>query len=253
MNAGFVPISLEELVAEAELLTRVDRKYVMTEAQADTVLAALPERTGVLTIGGRRAFAYESCYFDTPDLLSFRMAAHGRRRRFKLRTRSYIDTEDAYLELKTRGARSMTIKERMVYDFDARDELTDEGRDYAAAGLDAIGIPRLHDDELRPTLSTRYERSTLLAPDGGGRATIDRDLSWELANGDELRVPGLVIVETKSGPRTGDVDRLLWRHGIRPSTISKYGTGLAALRPELPSNKWARVLRQNFRPAPLTA
>ena len=252
MNARFVPISLEDLVAEAELLTRVDRKYVMTEAEADTVLAALPERTRVLTIDGRRAFAYESCYFDTADLLSFRMAAHGRRRRFKLRTRSYVDTEDAYLELKTRGARSTTVKERIVYDFDVRDELTDEGRAYAATGLIALGIPRLREDELQPTLATRYERTTLLAPDGGGRATIDRDLSWELADGDELRVPGLVIVETKSGLRTGDIDRLLWRHGIRPSTISKYGTGLAALRPELPSNKWARVLRQNFRPALLT-
>ena len=247
------PVGLEELVAEAALLTRVDRKYAMTVDEAATVLAALPAQTRVLTMQGRGSFAYESYYFDTTDLLSFRMAALGRRRRFKLRTRSYVDTEDAFLELKTRGARSATVKERIGYSFTARDELTDAGREYAALGLDALGLPDLDTDDLLPTLATRYDRTTLLAPHGGGRATIDTSLSWELAGGRQLRVPGLVIIETKSGLRTGDMDRLLWRHGIRPSTISKYGTGLAAMRPDLPSNRWARVLRRRFHPAAIAA
>jgi len=253
MIARLPVIGLEELIAEAAMLTRVDRKYAMTEADAAAVLAELPAHTRVLSMEGRRAFAYESFYFDTPDLLSFRMAALGRRRRFKLRTRSYVDTEDAFLELKTRGARSATVKERIEYAFADREALTDEGREYAAEGLDLLGIPDPDALELRPTLATRYHRTTLLAPDGGGRATIDTDLSWELAEGETLRVPGLVIIETKSGLRTGDLDRLLWRHGIRPSTISKYGTGLAALRPDLPSNKWARVLRRRFHPAAIAA
>lgn len=247
------PIDLDALVEEAAMLTRVDRKYIMTEADAEAVLSRLPESTRVLTMDGRRAFAYESYYFDTPDLLSFRMAALGRRRRFKLRTRSYTDTEDAFLELKTRGARSATVKERIEYGYGERERLTDAGREYASEGLGALGIPSADSLELRPTLATRYDRTTLLAPDGGGRATIDVDLSWELADGGTLRVPDLVIIETKSGLRTGDLDRLLWRHGIRPSTISKYGTGLAALRPELPSNKWARVLRRRFTPTAISA
>lgn len=247
------PIALDELVAEAALLTRVDRKYVLSPDDASAVFAELPARTRVLTIGGRRSFAYESHYFDTPDLLSYRMAAHGRRRRFKLRTRSYVDTEDAFLELKTRGARSTTVKERIAYDFDARDELTAAGRDYTSQGLRPLGLPPAQDLDLRVTLATRYRRATLLAPDGGGRATIDTALSWELADGATLRTPGLVIIETKSGLRTGDLDRLLWSRGIRPSTISKYGTGLAALRPDLPSNKWTRVLRHRFHPTAIAA
>ena len=74
----FDPVSLDALVAEASLLTRVDRKYVVPRAGLDPVLAALDPGTRVLEIDGARDFAYESVYFDTPDLLSFRMAAQPR-------------------------------------------------------------------------------------------------------------------------------------------------------------------------------
>jgi len=37
-------------------------------------------------------------------------------------------------------------------------------------------------------------------------------------------------------------DRRLWQLGHRPSPISKYGTGLATLHRELPSNRWHRTL-----------
>jgi hypothetical protein len=36
----------------------------------------------------------------------------------------------------------------------------------------------------------------------------------------------------------------LWANGIRPARISKYCTSLAALRPELPSNRWSRSIRR---------
>ena len=109
-------VTLDELVAEASLLARVDRKYVVPREGLGAVLAAIDPGTRVLEIDGARDFAYESVYFDTPDLLSFRMAARPRRRRFKLRTRSYLDTGSSYLEIKTRGARGTTVKERDEYD-----------------------------------------------------------------------------------------------------------------------------------------
>ena len=41
-------------------------------------------------------------------------------------------------------------------------------------------------------------------------------------------------------------DRLLWRAGHRPVPVSKFATGLAALNPDLPRNRWARILRGPF-------
>lgn len=42
------------------------------------------------------------------------------------------------------------------------------------------------------------------------------------------------------------VDRVLWSRGHRPVSISKDATGLAALRPDLPANRWQRTLRSHF-------
>lgn len=246
------PISLAELTEKAALQTRVDRKYALSRAEAASVLAGLDPATRVLEIGGARASAYESVYFDSPDLLSYRMAAHARRRRFKLRTRSYVDSRETWLEMKTRGARSTTVKERVPYDIELRESLTTEGRAYAGEALRAIGV--MASIDLAPTLITRYDRTTLfiersLLGNQSSRATVDTGLSWETSDGRMLHRPDLVIIETKSGSRTSEVDRLLWSYGHRPAPISKFGTGLAALRSDLPSNKWARVLRRHFQGA----
>ena len=86
-------ISLEQLNEAAALQTRTDRKYILTEQQAEQVLPLLAQQALVLSIDGRRSSDYTSVYFDTPDLASFHLAAHPRRRRFKVRTRSYMDTQ----------------------------------------------------------------------------------------------------------------------------------------------------------------
>ena len=58
------------------------------------------------------------------------------------------------------------------------------------------------------------------------------------------------IVETKAGRAGSGADRLLWSLRHRPCPVSKYGTGLAALRPDLPANRWLPVLRRHFPTAP---
>ena len=57
------------------------------------MVAAFGRDLRVLDIDGRQSFAYESMYFDTPDLASYLGAAHGKRRRFKVRSRVYSDQE----------------------------------------------------------------------------------------------------------------------------------------------------------------
>ena len=84
-----------------------------------------------------------------------------------------------------------------------------------------------------------------MTPDGRARLTLDRDIVWT-ENGRSLRAPRLAILETKAGTAPSDADRALWHHGYRPQRISKYATGLAAMHPELPANRWHRTLQRYF-------
>jgi hypothetical protein len=239
-------IELDELVARAALQTRVDRKYVLPVAEAWEVLALVEPGTRVLDIDGVRSFGYTSTYFDTPDLASYLSTARRRRRRFKVRTRTYLDSAQCWLEVKTRGARGSTVKDRLPYQLDHQSTLA-PGLDFVADVLDRKSIRLGAEPVFVPTLVTRYRRSTLFLPSTASRVTVDTDLVWQGA-GPPLHLPELAVVETKTGSTASGVDRLLWARGHRPVRISKYATGLAALRPELPATPWRRTLRQHFAP-----
>ena len=235
--ADLPSLTLEELNASASLLTRVDRKYVLTRDQADGFLAALPAGTRVLDIDSGRSFGYASTYFDTAHLDSFHDAAHRRARRGKTRTRTYLDSGITFLEVKTKR-RAATVKSRLPWSGTEADAAASA---FVAEKLAEGGVRP--SGRLSPVLDVTYRRTTLLLPDAEGRVTLDVDLDWRLRRGaDRLRVDDLVIVETKSSSHPCAADRLLWRTGHRPTSISKYATALAALRPDLARNRWHRLL-----------
>ncbi|MFJ3407976.1 polyphosphate polymerase domain-containing protein [Promicromonospora sp. NPDC090134] len=260
MIDALAPVTLDELNEAAALQTRRDRKYVLTPDELDDLLAALPPAR-VLEIDGSRTFAYDSTYFDTPELDAYRLAATRRRRRFKVRTRTYVDTGSCFVEVKTRAGRGTTVKERQPHD-DA-DHLG-LARAFVADRLADAGAPSA--PVLTPTLRSRYHRTTLLLDDA--RVTLDIGLVWDLlgppdashhGTGSDVRrsatIGDLVVVETKTAAGSGpsSVDRLLWRAGHRPDRISKYATGLAVLEPGLPDAPWRRLVRRLAVSTPTTA
>ena len=267
---------LTELNSAAGLLTRVDRKYLVPLERAQDLVNGLTPDARVLDIDGRRRFSYASTYFDTPWLEAFMLAARKRRRRFKVRTRTYLDTGLCFLEVKTRGARGTTVKRRMGYHPDDASRLTGPGRAFVAACLASTGVTgpaaaREIAAALRPVLATTYERTTLHLPDAEARATIDTALTWQrltpgartraaavtagapqalrparltaaINDGEPVAVADVAVVETKNPATPSPADRALWDAGHRPTRISKYATGMALLHPELPANRWYRTL-----------
>jgi len=241
-------IELEELVDRAALLTRVDRKYLLERVDVPGILSGLDPNTRVLDIAGLRTQDYRSTYLDTPDLDGYHSAATRRRRRFKVRTRTYVDSGLCFLEVKSRGPRGQTVKDRIPREgvCGPRAGLTGAERGWVDSRLGALGRAPGTAATLEATLDVRYRRTTLLMGDGSGRATVDSDLEWTTPQGRGLSRPDLVIIETKSGSRPSDLDHLLWAAGHRPARVSKYATALAALDDSLPANRWARVLRDRF-------
>jgi hypothetical protein len=237
------PLTLEDVLATAELQTRVDRKYVVPLATFTILFDWMGDRLSVLQIGDLRLFRYESVYFDTPELAAYLQHAHGRRRRVKIRTRAYLDSGDCLLEFKSVGARGETLKERFPYLLASRHDLD--------AGARALASERLghtiSTSALRPVLTTAYHRATLVDSTGLHRVTCDVNLRFE--NGAAQRygpLDGVVVLESKSVGSEPLIDRVLRRLGSRPLSLSKYCVGMAVLDPRLPANRWNRELRTHF-------
>jgi hypothetical protein len=239
-------VRLEHLAAGSELQTRMDRKYIVDALTLASALAAVPA-AAVLEVEGAREQRYESTYFDTPDLASYLAAARRRPRRFKVRTRSYVDSDEHAIELKLRSGRGATVKHREWLGEAVTHTLGEDARRFLGSFpevADAVG-------GLEATLTTTYRRTTLVTPDG--RVTIDADVTATMPGASVTFAPQL-IVETKSERHAGAIDRSLWAHGVRPSRVSKYCTSLAALNPDLPSNRWSRTLRRHLEtPAAIAA
>src|SRR4051812_22362609 len=100
--ASFAPVSLETLDERAALLRRVDSKYVISPDELLELLAGSAGDHDALEIDGRRRFSYRTVYFDTPDLRTFHDHVAGRRPRFKLRTRCYLDSQNCQFEVKVK-------------------------------------------------------------------------------------------------------------------------------------------------------
>ena len=267
--------TLAELNSAAGLLTRVDRKYLVPLKSAQGLVDGLAPHAQVLAIDERRRFSYASTYFDTPELDAFMLTARKRRRRFKVRTRTYLDSGLCFLEVKTCGARGTTVKRRMGYHADDASRLTGPGRAFVTACLASTGVTgsaAAHEVAavLRPVLATTYQRTTLHLPRAEARATIDTALTWRrltpgvrtrtagvagtpqalrpahltaaIDDGEPVAVADIAVVETKNPATPSPADRVLWDAGHRPTRISKYATGMALLHPELPANRWYRTL-----------
>ena len=240
---GSLPsLGLDALASAASLQHRRDRKYIVPVSTLGGLFTDFGTDTKALEIDKTRLFRYESIYFDTADLQSYRDAARSRPRRRKVRTRTYVDSSACALEVKTRDRNGQTIKHRLDYPLADRHLLNQQGRHFIAE-VDPDGP---QSSNLQHTLTTAYLRATLLIDAGTSRATIDVGLCCTEPEGAQVKLAGHALVETKSVSGSTTMDRLLWANHIRPVQMSKYCVGLAALHGELGANKWNRILRTHF-------
>lgn len=235
-------IALAEVVETAALQTRVDKKFLLTPAQFAAFTDGLGTEFSVMEIEGLRSFQYRSTYFDTPDFEQYRAHRQGRRRRYKVRSRTYVESELCMFEIKTKGRLGATVKHRREQPLDDARLLTPQNLEFAAQVLAeeyGQGVP-----QLKPVLHNSYVRATLVNSTDGERVTSDVQLRYSDASA-TVRGPEMVVVETKTANGRGVSDQVLSDLGIRPVSMSKYCLGVAALNPELPANKWSRMLKRH--------
>lgn len=227
--AEFDPVSLDELDRRAALQRRTDQKYLLPRALFADLLDDLAPDHEALEIDGSRRFAYESVYFDTPELRCFVDHVDDRHPRFKIRTRLYVDSGKCEFEVKLSRAKGETDKHSIGHDRDQCGTLTAAGRRLVAevTGLD-------EPERLRRVLRTEFSRITLAAVDRPERVTVDLGITLTVAAGGEAElVEDHVLVESKTRDGDGRCDDLLRSRGVEPVSLSKYRVGVGLLvRPD---------------------
>jgi VTC domain len=227
---AFDPVSLDELDERAALLKRLDHKYAVAWPAFAELAERLRESHQVLEIDGQRTFAYSSTYFDTPDLRCFVDHVEDRLPRFKARSRLYEDSHHCVFEVKLKRSSDETDKRQLDYDEDDHGRMTSAAEECVRSALADAGVDGPNDvsGELRPTLTTAFQRVTFASLRGPERLTCDLGVKLRAPDGAAASMKqDLVLVETKSEDGDSPADRELGRMGIESISLSKYRVGVS--------------------------
>ena len=233
-------ISLPEVLASAPATTRVDRKYLVPLERGERFLAQLPNSLRLLSINGRLTTSYRSTYFDTADLLTCRAHIQGRRRRWKARSRLYVEDGLCRLELKVRDGSGLTRK----FFHPTTSDTYGQMNGVATAFFHGQLLTHGHTDALvlEPAVEVCYERATVADPATGTRVTIDSGIR-ATRQGQSVEVdPGHLIVETKGGRAPGVADQILKHLGARPVSLSKYAASASLMDARIADNDVRHLL-----------
>ena len=139
------------------LLSRFDSKFLLHESQLDTLVTALIGRYSLLPSAGVPLATYRTIYFDTPDRRLFHDHFRGRRPRFKVRIRHYVERQVSFLEVKKKTSRDQTRKHRRPIEY-GQESLTDEDRRFIGECCE------IDPQTLSPSLWSEFKRIPVRAP-----------------------------------------------------------------------------------------
>lgn len=233
------PITLEEM-SGIKLMNRTDTKFVATLDQLNEFLLAVQGKYYIQEKNGERLAGYHTIYLDTPDYKMYRMHHCGRQVREKIRVRTYMDSDDTFLEVKNKNNHGRTKKKRIMVG----------SIDTLRAESDKV-IPFLAQhawyalDEVSPVIENWFNRITLVNIEKTERLTIDFNLRFHHLKSDgHKQLKGVAIIELK---RDGNVPspalEIIRNLRIRRSGFSKYCIGSALTNNELKTNNFKERLK----------
>ena len=234
-------ITLDEMRG-VKLMNRIDTKYVVSEEEVVELLRRASERGyRVQVVGNLRVARYDTLYYDTEGRDMYVVHHNRKLVRQKIRTRTYLDNNLSFFEVKMKGNTGRTRKKRVEI---SRDEFSN----FALNG-DARELFATYGDydmgSLSPALATRFSRITLVNSSLSERLTIDMSLSYEdMRSGHCASVERMAIVELKQDGRMGSAMRdILQSMRIPPLKVSKYCLGTVLTVEGVKKNRFKVKLR----------
>ena len=225
---------------KANLMDRVDVKFMLPLKILPQLLQQLQNHYSVLEIKGKRVSQYYNKYYDTQDLNFYQAHHNGKLNRYKLRQRTYVDTNTSFLEVKFKNNRKRTIKSRINCHTDSKSDK--QCHDFITQQM---GTPF---NDLIVSQQSGYNRIALANEETAERLTLDFNLWYQASHGSDKVVPsGFFIAELKQYKRSklSPFFQLMSENNLFPTSFSKYCIGCALLyKNVVKTNQFKAVLRK---------
>lgn len=246
------PITLAEM-SSIRLMNRTDKKYLTNIHTLMLLLEMTRESYYAQSIDGQRVSSYATTYWDDERHTMYRTHQAGHLPRQKVRVRTYVGSNQSFLEVKKKDNHGKTRKKRVpVPSLDAVIE-EHAGEDFLQ---ERTGLTF---DELMPTVGNRFRRITLVNRNKTERLTIDFDITFvNYETHKERRMDNIVVIELKRDGRVSSpILPLLRKLRIKPSGFSKYCIGATVTTPGLRVNRFkkrlVRIRKVQNKPLPAMA
>ncbi len=231
----FDSITLPEM-GKVTLLNRTDVKFVFHRDLLSDILLLAKDDYRSLVINEQRYADYNTYYFDTADY-SFYLDHHNKRlNRFKVRTRSYVDSDLHFFEIKFKSNKGRTIKSRIKI-AQPEEFISDECAEFLKTKS------HISSENLKRSIQVKYKRITLTNREMTERITIDFDMSY-LINDAQHEYPDLVILEVKQNKSTKSrLIEILHQQHLHRVSLSKYCFGIASFVDGIKRNNFKNQIR----------
>lgn len=231
---SYNPISLAEMDS-VKLMDRTDTKFTFHINQLPEVLELAKAYYKVFEINNKRISDYKTLYYDTSDLELYNIHHTGKLNRYKVRHRTYVDSDIAFLEVKYKTNKGKTFKSR-IKELEVQNSWNSESTQFLLKKTPYIP------STLIPALWVNYSRITLVSIESKERLTLD--LNLEFKKGDiEQKLHQLIIAEVKQEKAKGSpFINIMKQLHIREGSISKYCMAMAYTEPSIKTNRFKAKL-----------
>ena len=218
-----------------KLMDRTDTKFIFNIDNLPAVLNEAKNYYKILNVEGNRISRYKTLYFDTENFDLYNKHHSGKLNRYKIRHRTYVESNLGFLEVKFKSNKGRTLKTR----------------------IKEIGVPEINKGkafeflkrilpfsplDLLPKIWINYSRITLVNKISAERLTLDLNLEFERDEKKQI-LSKLVIAEVKQDSKVASpfISIMRAKH-IRQGSISKYCFGVASSFNEVKKNNFKQKL-----------
>jgi len=218
-----------------KLMNRTDTKFCFRINQLKEILNEVLPFYKSVEIAGKRISQYQTLYYDTKDLMLYNEHHNGHLNRYKIRRRTYLDSNLSFLEVKFKNNKGRTVKER-IKEKDSSSEFESTQRAFLSSELP------FNPDLLKPVVWINYGRITLVNKENAERVTIDLNLHFKKEN-KIVSLNNLVIAEVKQEKKkTSPFLDTMKKYHVREGSISKYCFAIALTHGNVKKNNFKQKI-----------